>query len=148
VKAITWAFAAALTACLTPPTAPASEDAAHKAMTSPIEGVNGHLPPVVIQRVVIQNFRRVRLCYENGIKNNPNLQGRVTIKFVIGLGGAVELAKDGGSGMPDTDVIDCVVRSFSKLEFPPPEGGKVTVVYPIQFSPGDDADGGAEAGAK
>jgi hypothetical protein len=29
-----------------------------------------------------------------------------------------------------------VVRSFYGLSFPQPEGGIVTVVYPIMFSPG------------
>jgi len=28
--------------------------------------------------------RRFRLCYENGLRNNPNLQGRVSVRFVIG----------------------------------------------------------------
>ena len=37
--------------------------------------VNGRLPPEVIQRIVRQNFGRFRLCYENGLRNNPNLAG-------------------------------------------------------------------------
>ena len=49
--------------------------------------VNGRLPPEVIQRIVRQNFGRFRLCYENGLRNNPNLQGRVTVKFVIDRSG-------------------------------------------------------------
>src|SRR6187549_3194941 len=40
--------------------------------------VNGKLPPEVIQRIVRQNFGRFRLCYENGLKNNPTLSGRVS----------------------------------------------------------------------
>ena len=51
--------------------------------------VNGRLPPEVIQRIVRQNFGRFRLCYENGLRNNPNLQGRVSVRFVIGRDGAV-----------------------------------------------------------
>jgi hypothetical protein len=110
--------------------------------------VNERLPPVVIQRIVRESFRRFRLCYERGLKNNPNLQGRVTIKFIIDLDGTVKMvAKDPRSDMPDPDVTDCVVQGFSKLLFPPPAQGMVTVIYPIQFSPADD-DGAAEAGAK
>jgi hypothetical protein len=30
-----------------------------------------------------------------------------------------------------------VVRGFGNLSFPQPEGGMVTVVYPIMFNPGD-----------
>jgi hypothetical protein len=99
--------------------------------------VNGRLPPEVIQRIVRQNFGRFRLCYENGMRTNPNLQGRVAIKFVIDRSGAVSTASDGGSDLPDQGVVSCVVRAFGNLSFPQPEGGIVTVVYPIIFSPGD-----------
>jgi hypothetical protein len=99
--------------------------------------VNGRLPPEVIQRIVRQNFGRFRLCYENGMRNNPNLQGRVSVKFVIDRSGAVAMTADGGSDMPDQGVVQCVVRGFGNLSFPQPEGGMVTVVYPIMFNPGD-----------
>ncbi len=98
--------------------------------------VSGRLPPEVIQRIVRQNFGRFRLCYENGLRNNPNLQGRVGVRFVIGRDGAVSNVANGGSDMPDSGVVSCVVRAFYGLSFPQPEGGIVTVVYPIMFSPG------------
>jgi hypothetical protein len=98
--------------------------------------VSGRLPPEVIQRIVRQNFGRFRLCYENGLKNNPSLQGRVSVRFVIGRDGAVGSVGNGGSDLPDSAVVNCVVRSFSGLSFPQPEGGIVTVVYPISFAPG------------
>jgi hypothetical protein len=99
--------------------------------------VNGRLPPEVIQRIVRQNFGRFRLCYENGMRNNPNLQGRVAVKFIIDRSGAVSTTADGGSDLPDQSVVQCVVRGFGNLSFPQPEGGMVTVVYPITFTPGD-----------
>jgi hypothetical protein len=99
--------------------------------------VNGRLPPEIIQRIVRQNFGRFRLCYENGLRASPNLQGRVTVKFVIDRSGAVAMTADAGSDIPDRSVSQCVVRSFANLSFPQPEGGMVTVVYPIMFNPGD-----------
>jgi hypothetical protein len=99
--------------------------------------VNGRLPAEVIQRIVRQNFGRFRLCYENGMRTNPNLSGRVSVKFVIDRSGAVATSQDGGSELPDQGVVSCVVRGFSNLSFPQPEGGIVTVVYPITFSPGE-----------
>ncbi len=99
--------------------------------------VNGRLPPEVIQRIVRQNFGRFRLCYENGMRANPNLQGRVSVKFIIDRSGAVSMTADGGSDLPDQGVVQCVVRGFGNLSFPQPEGGMVTVVYPIMFNPGD-----------
>jgi hypothetical protein len=98
--------------------------------------VSGRLPPEVIQRIVRQNYGRFRMCYENGLRNNPNLEGRATVRFVIGRDGSVGSVSNGGSDIPDSGVVSCVVRAFYGLSFPQPEGGIVTVVYPIMFSPG------------
>jgi hypothetical protein len=97
---------------------------------------SGHLPPEVIQRIVRQNFGRFRLCYENGLRNNPNLGGRVAVRFVIGRDGAVSNVGNGGSDLPDSNVVSCVQRAFYGLSFPAPDSGIVTVTYPIVFAPG------------
>ena len=96
---------------------------------------NGHLPAEVIQRIVRQNDGRYRFCYQQGLKTNPELTGRVTVKFVIGRDGSVMLSADGGSDIPDSSVRQCVVSSFTQLTFPQPDSGIVTVFYPIVFSP-------------
>jgi hypothetical protein len=101
-----------------------------------VTSASGHLPPEVIQRVVRQNFGRFRLCYENGLRTSPSLNGRVSVRFVIGRDGAVSNVSNGGSDMPDAGVVGCVVRAFYGLSFPAPESGIVTVTYPITFSPG------------
>lgn len=102
------------------------------------EGIttSGRLPGEVIQRIVRQNFGRYRFCYEQGLRQNPNLQGRVAVRFVIGRDGSVSQVQNGGSDMPDANVVSCVVRSFYGLSFPAPENGIVTVNYPIMFQPG------------
>lgn len=97
--------------------------------------VSGRLDAEVIRRVVRLNDGRYRACYETGLRTDPSLQGRVTVKFVIDRTGAVGLAADGGSDLPDEAVRRCVVSSFFSLSFPSPESGAVTVVYPIVFSP-------------
>jgi hypothetical protein len=98
--------------------------------------VSGRLPPEVIQRIVRQNYGRFRMCYEQGLAKNPNLEGRVTVRFVIGRDGSVSNVSNGGSDIPDSGVVGCVIRNYYGLSFPQPEGGIVTVVYPIMFSPG------------
>jgi hypothetical protein len=102
------------------------------------EGVklNGRIPREVIQRIVRQNYGRFRLCYENGLRTNPSLQGRVAVRFVIGRDGAVSNVSNGDSDLPDAAVVRCVIQAYYGLSFPEPEGGIVSVVYPIMFSPG------------
>jgi len=103
--------------------------------------VSGHLPPEVIQRIVRQNFGRFRLCYEAGLGRNPNLEGKVSARFVIGREGSVSNVSNAGSDLPDSGVTSCVMSAFYGLSFPQPESGIVTVTYPIMFAPG--GSGGA-----
>jgi len=98
--------------------------------------LSGHLPGEVVQRIVRQNFGRFRMCYEQGLSRNPNLQGRVAVRFVIGRDGAVSNVSNAGSDMPDSGVVSCVVGAYYGLSFPAPENGIVTVSYPIMFTPG------------
>ncbi|MCC6902161.1 MAG: AgmX/PglI C-terminal domain-containing protein [Polyangiaceae bacterium] len=98
--------------------------------------VNGHLPGEVVQRIVRQNYGRFRMCYEQGLNKNPNLQGRVAVRFVIGRDGAVSNVSNAGSDLPDSGVVSCVVGAYYGLSFPAPENGIVTVSYPIMFTPG------------
>jgi TonB family protein len=96
--------------------------------------VNGRLPPEVVQRIVRQNFGRFRLCYEQGLKQAPTLEGKVVVKFKIDATGSVASASNGGSTLPDSAVVSCVVRAFGNLSFPQPEAGIVVVTYPITFA--------------
>jgi hypothetical protein len=96
---------------------------------------NGRLPAEVIQRIVRQNAGRFRACYASALRTNPSLEGRVGVEFVIGRSGAVDIAQDSGSDLPDAAVRKCVVRSFYDLSFPTPDNGTVTVRYPLTFTP-------------
>ncbi|HEX4334813.1 MAG TPA: AgmX/PglI C-terminal domain-containing protein [Polyangiaceae bacterium] len=96
---------------------------------------SGSLPADVIQRVVRQNFGRFRGCYEDGLRTNPNLEGRVTARFVISRDGSVGAVQSGGSDLPDARVVSCVLRAYSSITFPSPKDGIVTVTYPLAFSP-------------
>ncbi len=96
---------------------------------------SGRLPPEIIQRTVRQNFGRFKFCYEAGLRNNPNLAGRVAVRFIIGHDGSVSSAANGGSDLPDSAVVSCVTKAFYGLSFPQPENGIVTVTYPIVFAP-------------
>jgi hypothetical protein len=104
-------------------------------MRTPIARVNGRLDPIVIQRVIQLNSGRFRSCYASGLRTNPELSGSVRVKFIIDRSGGVSTSVDAGSAIPDANVISCVVRTFSSLSFPAPDGGIVTVDYGFSFSP-------------
>lgn len=97
--------------------------------------VNGRLPPEVIQRILRAHFGVFRKCYEAALQRAPKTEGRVTVKMVIGRDGKVSSAADGGSDVGDAQMVACVVEDIAKVSFPQPEGGIVTVAYPLIFQP-------------
>lgn len=108
--------------------------AAPARMRAGTPAVGGRLPSDLVQRTVRQSFGRFRACYEAGLRGNPTLSGRVSVRFVIGRDGAVMSAMNGGSDLPDSGVVFCVVNAFRGLSFPAPPDGIVTVSYPIVFT--------------
>lgn len=97
--------------------------------------VTGALPPEVIQRIVRQSFDRFQTCYDAGLRSNPTLQGRVTVKFVIAKDGSTKSANVAATDLDDKNVATCVAKAFSSLSFPPPDRGEVIVSYPVVLSP-------------
>ncbi|WP_437318589.1 AgmX/PglI C-terminal domain-containing protein [Sorangium sp. So ce385] len=135
-----------------PPAPPAGVSPDAAAPAAPATGdppvQRGRLEPAEIQKVVRSSFGLFRSCYERGLLKDPKLSGKVATRFVIARDGSVSQVGDGGSDLPDREVVRCVNESFLKLKFPEPKGGIVTVVYPIMLSPGDPAPPGpAPAGA-
>lgn len=95
----------------------------------------GALAPELVQRIVRQNFGRLRLCYENGLRTNPRLAGAVTLRLVIASDGATKSASLASTDLPDKAVVACVVRGLSGLAYPKPQFGEVVVLVPIELAP-------------
>jgi TPR repeat protein len=93
------------------------------------------LPPEVVQRVVRSHYDDLRRCYESALAKRPWIEGRVAVRLVIQTDGRVASAENAGSDLPDPEAIECMFAEYRKLVFPSPEGGIVTVVYPIVFTP-------------
>jgi hypothetical protein len=74
--------------------------------------VSGRLPPEAVRRTVRASFGRLRACYEAGLLRNPDLEGRVSVKFVIGRDGEVALASPwADTTLPDLAVAQCVSKT-------------------------------------
>jgi hypothetical protein len=111
---------------------------AHKAPRVRAAGVTTSstaLPVEVIERIVRMNFGRFRLCYENGLRTDPTVEGNVRTRFVIETDGSTGVVSDAGSDLPDTGVVACVQRAFGNLSYPSPPGGPMTVTYSLSFAP-------------
>ena len=98
--------------------------------------IQGRLFPSEIKRVVRANFGRFRHCYELALEKDPQATGLVTTIFIIGGDGRVESAASDGAmtALNDNEAILCIQHVFACLTFRAPDGGKVRVKYPINFS--------------
>ena len=78
-------------------------------------------------------------CYQRGLERDPQMAGRVAVRFVIEADGSAQhVAPDPGkTTLSDAQVVDCVLAVIKKLRFPEPEGGRVFVTYPFRFVPAD-----------
>jgi hypothetical protein len=67
-------------------------------------------------------FGSIRPCYENGLRRNRDLTGKVTTRFVIDVDGKTREANadEWQSNMPDAEVTKCVVQQIRGTVFPPP----------------------------
>ncbi|MGZ3452084.1 MAG: AgmX/PglI C-terminal domain-containing protein [Polyangiales bacterium] len=101
--------------------------------------ISGKLAPEPVKRIVRANFPRFRACYEQGLRHDEKMHGVVAVTMTIDATGAVERADldTVKSTLADAKVRSCIVGVYRTLSFLEPEGGKVTVLYPIDFSHDD-----------
>jgi hypothetical protein len=95
----------------------------------------GDLDPAVIARVVRSRMAQINYCYEKALKVDPKTAGKITVSFTIDPKGAVTGAKAASSTLGDAVLESCIVTVFSKITFPAPKSGSVSVSYPIVLTP-------------
>jgi hypothetical protein len=94
--------------------------------------VSGSLSKEVIRRVIGRHINEVKFCYEQGLTQRPDLQGRISIKFAIAPTGAVQFAGRAESTLENPKVDACIVQAVQRWNFPAPEGGGIVIVtYPF-----------------
>jgi TonB family protein len=97
--------------------------------------IHGALAKEVIRRVIGRHISEVRFCYQAQLNAHPDLQGRVTVKFVIAPTGAVQAAASEKSDLGNAKVEQCIAQAVRRWSFPAPEGGGIVVVsYPFLLS--------------
>lgn len=91
----------------------------------------------VVNTALRTHLGRFRLCYEDGLKANPTLEGSVTTSFRIDAKGAVRETRTVDPTLHDRAVVACLVRTFAAVRFPAPEQDEANVSCSLSFSPGD-----------
>jgi hypothetical protein len=85
--------------------------------------------------VIKGSFKKIRACYDQGLKRDPNLGGKVVVRFEIEPSGAVGKSEATSETVKDPAMLKCVRDLFAGLKFPrPPGGGRLSLTYPITFT--------------
>ncbi len=92
------------------------------------------------QQDIVKRIRRrlggIKHCYEKRLKRNPQLKGKVVIRFVIHPGGKVISVEVVENTTGDPEVASCIAARIRAIRFPPTDGGETAVTYPFILAPG------------
>ncbi|MEL6340836.1 MAG: AgmX/PglI C-terminal domain-containing protein [Myxococcota bacterium] len=96
----------------------------------------GCLSAAVVGRVISRSNSRIKFCYEKGLQADPDLAGKVTMRFTVGPIGSVLQASVAQSTLAAPSVEQCISRVVQQMRFPPcTGGGTAEVTYPWLFKP-------------
>lgn len=98
--------------------------------------VRGSLSRDVIRRYIRRHLNQIRYCYEQQLAREPDLAGRVAVRFIIGPDGRVTVAAVANSTLASPAAEQCIAHAVQRISFPAIDGGGVVVVtYPFSFRP-------------
>jgi hypothetical protein len=95
--------------------------------------IMGSIPRDVIAKIMNDHMGQFRWCYEKELTQQPDLRGKISTAFVIGLEGRVTSASIKQTTMRSQNVEGCILNVIRRLPFPKPGGGVVEVIYPFLF---------------
>lgn len=91
----------------------------------------GGLDKEIILRIMRGHQDEVRDCYEHGLAKDPQLEGRVLLKFTVDLEGSVSEAAIDNVAEAPPEVGKCIRDAVMTWKFPRPVHEEVTISYPF-----------------
>ena len=109
--------------------------------------VRGVMDKEVIRRIIRRHTSQVQRCYQKGLRQKPDLKGRVVVEFTIAKTGHVVQSSIKQSTLGHTGVEQCIARAARGWIFPKPLGGGIVIVaYPFVLRTSDPPAAGRAAG--
>ena len=102
---------------------------------SAVESVDGSLDPKKISAAIKARLSGIKACYEQQLKRNPKLAGKIVIAFVIDEEGKVSEASVDSDTLGDGAVAKCIIGLIRRVRFPKPDEGDVQATFPFVFTP-------------
>ena len=95
--------------------------------------VDGKMDQSKINAIIKSKQKALQDCYERELRKNPNLQGKIVVRFTIGEDGKVSDVRIESDSMGNPEVSDCILSRIRRWIFPKPDEGSVTVSVPFVF---------------
>lgn len=90
-----------------------------------------------IARVVQSRRGGIRGCYNKSLLREPELEGEITVRFIIGVTGMVTSASILARTFHDPEMEACLSARIMQWTFPPEPGCETVVRYSFHFSTGE-----------
>ena len=84
-------------------------------------------------RVVAQMRAGFRACYNRGLAENPDIEGKIQLSIKVGPTGQVASVGATKTGNLPESVLDCVKARANSANFSAPQGGAAVVQVPVSF---------------
>jgi outer membrane biosynthesis protein TonB len=76
----------------------------------------------------------INACYENSLKRNPSLRGKIVLRFTILETGGIADVSVISNGLGSPDVAQCIMNMIRAWRTPFRPAGSSTVEFPLTFS--------------
>ena len=78
----------------------------------------------------------LKFVYNNALRKDPSLKGKLTVKIVITTAGKVGAVENVATTLQSPEAVDAIIQRIYKWKFPELEGGQdFTITYTFDFSP-------------
>jgi hypothetical protein len=84
-------------------------------------------------RVVAQMRAGFRACYNRGLAENPDIEGKIQLNIRVGPTGQVAGVTATKTGNIPDSVVECVKSRANSANFSAPQGGAAVVQVPVSF---------------
>lgn len=94
----------------------------------------GQIPESAIEKIMAKYVSKFQYCYEKALLADGSLAGNILMQWTIGPDGTSSDVKVVRSQLNNSGLHSCIIKELSRIRFPSPSGGAVTIKYPLAFS--------------
>lgn len=102
---------------------------------------DGHMSRITrdaeeVREVVMSHYPAIQDCYTQALRTNPNLKGKVVVRFVISPDGKVVDASVVSSNLRDNAMVDCMlsrIRRWNDFSAIDPNAGNIAIKQSYVF---------------